>query len=404
MRELVTIILASVTLTACSKIAFQSSKDQTLQKASVMGGTGAQGELHQNGNPATGSAATIGQLPATNSTGYGYNATTGDLSQPAYMGLPGQISEPISRRCSDTVSANYQNLKGALAHGYPVRLVVNGSPCTTNSATVQSLALQATLSIAQLKNICPTAVPAMGKVEPVLEIDGYAFQNSMTDKFRVLWALNKSTTPAEEVQDSNCTPSDTSSPLVIHLPSAATSVAPIALTSIEGGVSFDLLGAKNDHQSVRIGWFSNTDYAMLALPNARGEVNGIDQLFGNATLGPDGDFSANGYVALAKYDGKSADGHFFLAEADGRIDINDPIYARLRVWKDINLDGVASADELISLSDAGIAFIDVNYSSDYYEDDIYGNETQMKSVIGYDNGMLDLIFDLWFVYQNEGAQ
>jgi hypothetical protein len=141
---------------------------------------------------------------------------------------------------------------------------------------------------------------------------------------------------------------------------------------------------------------------LLALPDENGQVTSIDQLFGNSTVGPDGRFADNGYQALAKYDGTTADGYFQVAEADGFIDSRDPVYRRLRVWVDENLDGVAQASELIPLHRERIAAIDLDYSSDYAETDVYGNQTMMKSVVRHFDGSLDLIFDLWFAYQFGG--
>ena len=69
----------------------------------------------------------------------------------------------------------------------------------------------------------------------------------------------------------------------------------------------------------------------------------------------------------------------------------------------MNLDGRGDAHEMTSLRRANIAYIDLEYSSDYAETDRYGNETKMKSVVGYNDGSLDLIFDLWFRYNLPGG-
>lgn len=63
---------------------------------------------------------------------------------------------------------------------------------------------------------------------------------------------------------------------------------------------------------IRSVFFPNQDYALLTLPDSQGRIAGIDQLFGDNTFGPDGAFAANGYAALAKYDGKTSDGRLDL--------------------------------------------------------------------------------------------
>jgi len=139
---------------------------------------------------------------------------------------------------------------------------------------------------------------------------------------------------------------------------------------------------------VRISWFTNQSYGLLALPDSAGRVTGIDQLFGDRTLGPDGQFADDGYAALSKYD----------SNADGRIDQRDPVYGRLRVWVDRNYDGIASANELLSLPQADIRYILTTYTTDFSETDQYGNTANRKSYIGRFDGSRDLIFDLWFAY------
>lgn len=177
------------------------------------------------------------------------------------------------------------------------------------------------------------------------------------------------------------------SPLIISLDN---STKGIGLTSILDGIKFDIMGSKalpSPHYAKQISWFKqgNTDYYFLALPN-HGVVEGIDQLFGDNTLGPDGKFAANGYLALAKYD----------LNNDKLITSLDPIFKELRLWKDVNRDGKSEPDELFTLDEMGIIKIDLNYDNKYKEVDKYGNATLMKSVVQTKDGKLHLIFDLWF--------
>jgi len=182
----------------------------------------------------------------------------------------------------------------------------------------------------------------------------------------------------------------TASPLIIK--TVSDDRAGFQLTSVINGILFDILGERAQpyaHAKQQISWIKKASYMFLVLPDEHGEVNGIDQMFGNDTKGPDGDFADNGYEALAKYD----------LNHDGVIDQNDAIYSKLRLWSDANLDGVAQSSELISLEEAGIVSIDLHYDNNYYERDKYGNETKMKSVVQLADGSMRLIFDLWFAYQ-----
>jgi hypothetical protein len=197
---------------------------------------------------------------------------------------------------------------------------------------------------------------------------------------------------------------ESASLLIVHTPSADIDASNLELTQAEGGVDFDLLGESNAFEPVRIGWPTAADYAFLTLPDADGEVHGIDQMFGDHTVGPDGTRADNAYAALAKYDGASADGFFLLTEADGRIDANDPVFERLRLWKDVNLDGEVQPDELIRLPEAGIAFLDLSSQADVEDTDANGNAAALKSVVGLASGALGLSSDLSFVYQKNNAQ
>lgn len=165
----------------------------------------------------------------------------------------------------------------------------------------------------------------------------------------------------------------------------------IELTPPTLGIQYDILGKRATpfaHTKKRISWFlnNNHNYYFIALPNAQGQVKGIDQLFGDNTQGPDRKFAANGYAALAKYD----------ANGDSYITDKDPVFQKLRLWHDSNLDGISSQDELFTLDEMNVMTIDLKFDSSYRESDIFGNETLMKSAIKTRDGKLHLLFDLWF--------
>lgn len=303
----------------------------------------------------------------------------------------------INRTCSDNQSSRQTNAKAAFASGRPIELIYNDQVCSANAATVMNIIKRGKLLQSDLQALCPSLFSAAADALANIRIDGAVSEKSgRSGRLEVLWARNQDGAGEADAADEYC--DQHSSPLVVHAASDPAHPQPIALSSPEDGILFDLLGAQNNHVPVRISWFTNRDYRFLALPDARGEVRGIDQLFGNATRGPDGKFADNGYAALAKYDGRTADGMFQVARADGVIDARDPVYYKLRLWLDANRDGHGRGRELVSLRTARIAFIDLRFSNEYEENDQYGNITKMKSVVGLYDGSLDLIFDLWFKY------
>lgn len=183
---------------------------------------------------------------------------------------------------------------------------------------------------------------------------------------------------------------DSIDPLVIQLHTEKPQ--PIALTAPWQGVWFDLLGNMNVQplSPVLASWFANTESEnyFLALPDENGNVLGAEELFGNATTGPDGRFSSHGFEALAKYD----------SNKDHMITEEDAIFKKLRLWKDINLDGVAQPNELFTLEEKGVIAIDLKYDDRYQETDKYGNVTKYKSIVIMKDDSYGLVYDIWLKY------
>ena len=129
------------------------------------------------------------------------------------------------------------------------------------------------------------------------------------------------------------------------------------LTGVAGGVRFDLLG---NGMPKRIGWTkAGSDDGWLALDrDGNGWIDDGTELFGNSTLQPESPDQnlANGFLALALFDRPENGGN-----ANGLIDPEDLVFARLRVWQDLNHNGISEPLELISLSDADIGQIDLQY-------------------------------------------
>lgn len=374
------VLCVSFLFLGCNAAKF-STKAGTLAKA-VMGPSNATGEGNGIKNETDGNLTQAGGGDAEGGLGQngGGDEADGRLNQPD--GTNDEVD--IELLCSDSRSEDNINFKRAVAEGLPITLAVDKQPCTSSVSEIQALVAKKKFTLDDAKRLCPALVPASGKWASVeIFINGKSTP-SKKGVITLLYARNEDTSVDAEAADAMC--DQRKSPLVIHVASDVNNPLPIALSSQDKGVYFDIAGRSNNHVPLKISWFTNHDYRLLTLPDSRGRVRGIDQLFGDNTVGPDGKAASDGYAALAKYD----------SNGDGTIDSKDPVFSQLRLWLDKDFDGVARARELSSLSSVGLVYIDLDYSTDYAETDRYGNQTTMKSIVGYQDGSMDLIFDLWF--------
>lgn len=193
------------------------------------------------------------------------------------------------------------------------------------------------------------------------------------------------------------------SPLFIDLRSNVEYDKKSPLSSPAHGVRFDLLGdfaapPFAPRQKVQVSWFRHPKLMFLALPNHAGMVDGINELFGNHTSGPDRLGADDGFAALAKYDGYVPPGDAlstYSRKADGVINSRDWVFSRLRLWSDRNVNGISESSELYPLMAVGIVSIELNYDQNYREMDKYKNEIRYKSIVNMKNKTKNLIFDAW---------
>ncbi len=194
--------------------------------------------------------------------------------------------------------------------------------------------------------------------------------------------------PYVKLTDEDC--DESWSPLVIRIAPRGQTPLRLVLSSPTQGVLFDILGANSSpvpYTPVQISWFRNQpQFYFLALPDASGRVKGIDQLFGDNTKGPDGKFADHGFAALKKLDSNN----------DDIIDANDAVFAKLRMWNDVNGDGVAQSSEMFTLDHMGVVSVGLKFDSRYYETDQYGNQIKFKSIVKTASGRNQIMFDLWF--------
>ena len=79
----------------------------------------------------------------------------------------------------------------------------------------------------------------------------------------------------------------------------------------------------------------------------------VPELFGDRTKLANGELAKNGFAALADLD----------SNGDGKVDAADQQFSSLRVWRDLNGDGVSSANELFTLEQLGIKTLNTGFSN-----------------------------------------
>ncbi len=155
-----------------------------------------------------------------------------------------------------------------------------------------------------------------------------------------------------------------------------------ALTDAANGVPFDFNG--DGIIGGHLGWTAaNSDDAWLALDrNGNGMIDNGKELFGNAT--PQGDPPAGerrqGFLALGEYDRPVSGGN-----GDGKITNADAVFGDLRLWQDINHNGVSEASELHTLPELGLATLDLDYKESRRTDE-FGNRFRYRAKVKDANG------------------
>ncbi|MEH2198682.1 RHS repeat-associated core domain-containing protein [Nostoc sp.] len=164
-------------------------------------------------------------------------------------------------------------------------------------------------------------------------------------------------------------PNKVVSPLVVDLDGDG-----IELISLQNSFTFFDLDA--DGFAEQTGWVKSDDGLLALDRNGDRRINDITELFGNATT--------DGFIILKELDSNN----------DNVINSQDTQFANLLIWRDRNQDGFSDVGELRSLTDWGIASINLNYQSVNQTNE--GNRISSISSYTRTDGVTREIVDVWF--------
>jgi len=148
------------------------------------------------------------------------------------------------------------------------------------------------------------------------------------------------------------------------------------------GIFFDL---NSNGFSESTGWASGDDGLLVRDLNANGQIDNGKELFGSETVLSNGEKATNGFEALKELD----------TYLDGKVDATDSGWASLKIWKDVNQDGVSQSNELLTMAQANIKSINTSYINSNLVDG-QGNEHRQNSTYVTTSNITRAAEDVWF--------
>jgi hypothetical protein len=151
-----------------------------------------------------------------------------------------------------------------------------------------------------------------------------------------------------------------------------------SLTNAYDGVNFDMGG---DGHKEPIAWTTlGTDDAWLVLDrNNNGTIDSAKEMFGNFTDQPNVTTERHGFIALAEFDSLENGGN-----SDGKIKETDSVFGLLRLWQDVNKNGISEPSELHTLKQLGLKTIELDYKESRRTDE-HGNQFKYRAKIRDNN-------------------
>ena len=134
----------------------------------------------------------------------------------------------------------------------------------------------------------------------------------------------------------------------------------------------------NDGFKEKTGWLKGDDGLLVIDKNNNGKIDNQSELFGSDTT--------KGFEDLRVYDTNN----------DGIIDTNDTQFNDLKVWQDVNENGITDEGELHSLNSKGITSINLNYNEINVIQN--GNKIAQESTYTKSDGTTGKAYDVLFAY------
>ena len=152
----------------------------------------------------------------------------------------------------------------------------------------------------------------------------------------------------------------------------------------ESGVTFDL--GNTGATGASVGWITPGEGFLVNLPSGATTISNGSELFGTATVMPNGQTAGNGFAALSAFD----------VNASGTIDASDPIFNQLQVWVDTG-SGADKASTpvgtLLSLGQLNIQSLNLNATK--ANEDSQGNTIGLISSYTTTDGQTHELADVW---------
>ena len=181
----------------------------------------------------------------------------------------------------------------------------------------------------------------------------------------------------KDIKDLFTTAEVTRSPLVVDLDGDG-----VETVGVSEGVYFDHDGNGFAEKS---GWVGKDDGILVRDINNNGTIDNGTELFGNNSVLSSGENALNGFEALKELD----------SNKDGVFNSSDEAWNTVKVWKDSNQNGIVDNSELLSLEQANIAGINLNYNEQELVDGNGNTHAQTGTIIKTD-GSSGTITDVWF--------